>query len=311
MMAVQSAPFPLTTEYFEGIRGGLRANESMARHTSWRVGGPADLYFVPEDVADLALFLQQLPDAIEIVWTGLGSNLLVRDGGIRGVVIATQKGLNQLQLIDQNTVQAEVGVTGAKVARFSTAHGLTGAEFMAGIPGTVGGALAMNAGAWGSETWSIVADVDVIDRRGIIRTRPHGDFEIAYREVHARVADESFLVARFRLSHDAELRGAERIKQLLDERSASQPVQSANAGSVFRNPDGDFAARLIEASGLKDRRVGGARVSEKHANFIINDGDATAADIESLILLIKDTVKRQHNVDLIHEVRVIGEGRHE
>jgi len=311
MMAVQPAPFPLSIQNFEGIRGGLRENESMARHTSWRVGGPADLYFVPEDVADLALFLQQLPDAVEIVWTGLGSNLLVRDGGIRGVVIATQKGLKQLQLIDRHTVQAEVGVTGAKVARFSVSHNLTGAEFMAGIPGTVGGALAMNAGAWGSETWSIVADVDVIDRSGEIRTRSSRDFKIAYREVHARADDESFLVARFRLSSDTEQRGAERIKQLLDERSASQPVQSANAGSVFRNPDGDFAARLIEASGLKDERIGGARVSEKHANFIINDGDATAADIESLILLIRDTVKDQHGVDLIHEVRVIGEGRHE
>jgi len=306
MMAAQSVDRTLSVHGFEGLRGSLRENEAMSRHTSWRVGGPADLYFVPEDVADLIVFLRQLPDVVDVVWTGLGSNLLVRDGGIRGVVVATQKGLNNLTLIDEHLVQAEAGVTGAKLARFSVAQELTGAEFMAGIPGTVGGALAMNAGAWGSETWSIVADVDTIDRKGVIRTRGSADFQIAYREVHA-AADETFLAARFRLDKDARGGGGERIKNLLDERSAAQPVQSANAGSVFRNPKDDYAARLIEISGLKDRRLGGARVSEKHANFIINDGQATARDIEALISLIQETVERQHNVRLIHEVRMIGE----
>lgn len=289
-----------------GIRGSLRRNEPMSKHTSWRVGGLADLYFVPEDVNDLVTFLGQFPSHLNILWTGLGSNLLVRDGGIRGAVIATQKGLNQQTSINELTVQAQAGVTGAKVARFSTAAGLKGAEFMAGIPGTVGGALAMNAGAWGSDTWSIVDSVDTIDRDGVIRARTKGDFQIAYREVRG-VANESFLAARFELKPDVDSGGAQRIKTLLDERAAAQPVQSANAGSVFRNPDGDFAARLIDSCGLKGFQIGDASISEKHANFIINNGQASAADIEELITHIAQTVRERTAVELIPEVRIVGE----
>ncbi len=291
---------------FSGVRGSMRRNESMSRHTSWRVGGIADLYFVPDDVKDLKNFLRQLPHDINITWTGLGSNLLVRDGGIRGVVIATQKGLNNLTRLDDLTLLAETGVTGAKVARFGANAGLTGAEFMAGIPGTVGGALAMNAGAWGSDTWSVVTSVDTIDRNGVVRERTRDEFDIAYRYVRGP-ANEYFLAARFALAIDAASDGLARIKQLLDERSASQPVQSANAGSVFRNPDGDYAARLIEQCGLKGHRVGDASVSEKHANFIINNGSASAADIEALIKHIVSVVNQDKGIELVPEVRVIGE----
>lgn len=306
MMAASCIDFQQIS--FNGIRGSLRRDEAMSRHTSWRVGGVADLYFVPQDVDDLKRFLRQLPVDVGITWTGLGSNLLVRDGGIRGVVIATQKGLNRLEKLDPLMLQAEAGVTGAKVARFGASVGLTGAEFMAGIPGTVGGALAMNAGAWGSDTWSIVAAVDTIDRSANVRERSADEFKVAYRQVDGP-ANEFFLAARFRLAVDDDGGGLARIKKLLDERSESQPVQSANAGSVFRNPDGDYAARLIESCGLKGHRIGDASVSEKHANFIINDGNASAADIETLISHIIDVVSSRTGVELHPEVRVMGEAR--
>lgn len=289
-----------------GVRGELRADEPMSRHTSWRAGGRADWYFLPANRDDLCRFLGQLPPAMPVLFVGLGSNLLVRDGGLRGVVVATHKALSVMRLLDDGRVYAEAGVASAKVARFAARHDLVDGEFLAGIPGCVGGALAMNAGAFGGETWQVVDSVDLVDRAGAWQTLPADAFATGYRHV-SLPADRWFLAARFAFTGGDGAAGKARIAELLRRRADSQPVQTANAGSVFTNPPGDHAARLIEACGLKGHAIGGAVVSEKHANFIINTGDARAADIEALVSLVQRTVREQAAVELAPEVRFAGE----
>ena len=297
MMPVKSSAKP---------RGQLLMNEPMSRHTSWRVGGPADRCYIPADLDDLAIFLKSLPPPETVHWVGLGSNLLVRDGGVRGTVIVTSGALNKLSVLPNGVLRAEAGVASAKVARFSADQGLTGAEFLAGIPGTIGGALAMNAGAFGGETWKIVEAVETIDRQGERRQRVPTDYQIGYRSVRGP-RNEWYVAAHFRLHAGEAARGKSLIKTLLAKRGASQPTQLPNAGSVFKNPPNDHAARLVEASGLKGTCVGKACVSELHANFIVNQGGATADDIEHLISRIQATVENLHGVTLEPEVRVIGE----
>jgi UDP-N-acetylmuramate dehydrogenase len=288
------------------LRGTLRRNEPLARHTTWRVGGPADAFYIPADLDDLALFLASLDAATPIFWLGLGSNLLVRDGGIRGVVIATAGALNRLERQGDDRIRAEAGVACAKLARFSVQQNLSGAEFLAGIPGTVGGALAMNAGAFGGETWPIVEAVETIDRRGTVRVRERTAFEVGYRTV-VGPAGEWFVAGRFKLSAGQTADGQAHIKGLLARRGATQPTQQANAGSVFRNPPGDHAARLIETAGLKGVCEGAACVSTLHANFIVNTGGATGAQIEALIARVQQAVLERHGVALHPEVRIVGE----
>jgi len=288
------------------LRGELRLNDPMARYTSWRVGGPADRFFAPADVAALAEFLATLPEAEPLTWIGLGSNLLVRDGGIRGTVISLTRLPEQLDRTGELTITASAGTACAKIARFAAGSGLTGAEFLAGIPGTLGGALAMNAGAWGGETWAIVDRVETIDRHGRSQRRTAADYTIGYRSV-AGPAEEWFLRAELVLQADRDGRARERIRELLARRADSQPMGQPSCGSVFRNPPGDHAARLIEVCGLKGYCIGRARVSDKHANFIINTGGATAADIEALIEQVRRSVQAQTGIELIPEVRVIGE----
>ncbi|HWP94815.1 MAG TPA: UDP-N-acetylmuramate dehydrogenase [Gammaproteobacteria bacterium] len=289
----------------DGLRGELRHDEPMARHTTWRVGGPAECMYTPADLEDLVAFLRGLPPGEEIHWVGLGSNLLVRDGGIRGTVIMTHGALDTLERLDETTVRAGAGVACAKLAKQCVRWQLHGADFFAGIPGTVGGALAMNAGAWGGETWPHVVEVRTIDREGRVRTRRPDEYRIGYRTV-VPPAEEWFIEGTFRFQ-PATGKGRDTIKELLARRNATQPIGLPSCGSVFRNPPGDHAARLIEAAGLKGRRIGGAYVSEKHANFIINGGDATAADIEDLIVLVADTVAQRFGVHLHPEVRILGE----
>jgi UDP-N-acetylmuramate dehydrogenase len=286
-------------------RGRIRHNESMSRHTSWRVGGPADTYFEPADAQDLADFLAGLDKDSEIHWVGLGSNLLVRDGGLRGVVIATHRGLSRLERLEDGLVRAEAGVACAKLARQCARWKLGPAEFFAGIPGTVGGALAMNAGAFDGETWQQVSAVETVDRTGQIRTRLRDEFEISYRTVKMPAA-EWFIAGLFDFREQADA-SVESIRKLLARRKETQPIGLPSCGSVFRNPRDDYAARLIEACGLKGLRLGGAEVSGKHANFIINTGSATAADVESLIKQIQHQVHREQGVDLVAEVRIVGE----
>ncbi len=288
------------------LRGKLRLQEPLAQHTSWRVGGPAEHFYEPADVDDLAEYLKTLPPDEPVLWLGLGSNLLVRDGGVRGSVISLSGRLNGLSRLDEFTVRAEAGVASAKLARYCVQHGLGGAEFLAGIPGTVGGALAMNAGAFGGETWTIVSAVETLDRAGRLHTRSPQEYVIGYRSVQGP-QNEWFVAGHFRLQANVDGDGKERIKSLLARRGATQPTQLPNAGSVFRNPPGDHAARLIEACGLKGECDGQACVSTLHANFIVNQGDATAAQIERLIATIQARVCAQHGVDLVPEVRVIGE----
>ena len=288
------------------LRGRLLRDEPMAHHTSWRVGGPADRIYVPADSDDLAVFLRSLPADEPVYWVGLGSNLLVRDGGVRGTVVITSGALGGLAVIADGSVRAEAGVACAKLARFCFNQGLSGGEFMAGIPGTVGGALAMNAGAHGGETWSFVSAVETIDRSGKVQRRAATEFSVSYRRVQGP-APAWFVAGHFRFPKDAKQEGRGLIRRLLARRGATQPTQLPNAGSVFKNPAGDHAARLIEASGLKGLRIGGAAVSELHANFIVNTGGARAADIEQLIARLQTEVETKQGVRLETEVRVIGD----
>jgi UDP-N-acetylmuramate dehydrogenase len=287
--------------------GELRRNEPMARHTSWRAGGSADRAYAPVDLEDMRLFIASLPRHEPVVVVGLGSNLLVRDGGLRGTVIFTHGALKEIRC-ERHAIYAESGVPSPKLARFAALHELVGAEFMAGIPGTIGGALAMNAGCYGGETWGIVESVTTLDRTGQLHQRTPANYEIGYRHVKLRDGNEEwFAAARFRLPRGDGAKSRATIKQLLERRIAAQPLNLPNAGSVFRNPPNDHAARLIEACGLKGRVEGGAMISDKHANFIVNTGGARAADIEALIELAHRSVKRKFNIDLEREVRIVGE----
>ncbi len=288
------------------LRGQLKLNEPMQQHTSWRVGGTADRFYQPADIDDLANFLRQLEPNEPLHWLGLGSNLLVRDGGLRGTAIALFGVLDAMQPLPDDMVEVEAGVSCAKLARFCAKHGLVGAEFFAGIPGTVGGALAMNAGAYGGETWSKVISVETIDRYGQRHRRTPADFVIGYRSVISD-REEWFVSSCFALTAGDSDASSRKIRKLLRQRAESQPLSLPSCGSVFRNPVGDHAARLIEASGLKGYRVGGACVSAQHANFIVNDAKARASDIEQLIVDISDRVFADHGVRLQPEVRVVGE----
>lgn len=291
-------------------------NEPMSGHTSWRTGGVARQYVQTESLTALASFIATLPADEKLLWLGLGSNTLVRDGGFNGTVIATQGLTSQLNIIDEQASDTEgldeamvyvgAGVSSAKLARFCSKNSLAGAEFFAGIPGLVGGALAMNAGAFGGETWPLVVEVETLNRKGEITKRSADEFEYGYRHVKGP-AEEWFVSATLKLKKQQLKNKTIDIKQLLAKRALTQPTGVASCGSVFRNPDGHYAARLIEDCGLKGKRIGGAVISTKHANFIINENKASAADIESLITLIQKTVKQQRGVLLQTEVRIVGE----
>jgi UDP-N-acetylmuramate dehydrogenase len=296
----------------QGLRGDLRAHEPMARHVSWRAGGAAARFYAPADLDDLQLFLAQLPPREPLLFVGLGSNLLVRDGGFPGTVVLMHASGRHPERIAGH-LYADAGVAAPKVARFAARHDLAGGEFLAGIPGTVGGALAMNAGCYGGETWEIVGRAVTIDRQGRLRTRARKEFDVGYRHCALRAGgrigeDEWFAGAWFDLAPGDGAASRARIREFLERRIATQPLSSPNAGSVFRNPPGDHAARLIEACGLKGLAHGGAQVSDKHANFIVNPGRrASAADIEGLIQDVRQRVAERTGVDLVPEVRIVGE----
>ena len=310
------------------LRGKLSHDVPMRKYTSWRTGGAAERMYQPADLEDLLVFLRGLPADEPIYAVGLGSNLLVRDGGLRGTVLLLHGTLSGLHLEMDGSIYAEAGVPGAKLARFAALHNLQGAEFFAGIPGTLGGMLAMNAGCYGSETWEKVLRAQTVNRHGEVHVRTPADYEIGYRHVirpegkglrtekreglsqssvPSPQSPEFFVAAWLQFSKGDGESSRQGIKALLNKRIASQPSNLPNAGSVFRNPPGDHAARLIEQCGLKGRRIGGAQVSEKHANFIVNTGAATAADIENLINEVQATVEQQTGVHLQCEVRIIGE----
>ena len=289
-------------------RGQLRLHESMRRYTSWRAGGVADRVYVPADLQDLCVFLKQVPPDEAVWFVGLGSNLLVRDGGLHGTVILTHGALKRIELNSARApleIYVEAGVASPKVARFAALHDLEGGEFLAGIPGTVGGALAMNAGCYGRETWECVSRVLMLARDGALYVRTPQEFHVGYRSVVSS-QEEYFAATWMQFARGERSRSLARIRELLTQRIATQPLGEPNAGSVFRNPPGDFAARLIETCGLKGMRVGAAEVSHKHANFIVNTGNARASDIELLITYIQSEVAARHGVALECEVRIIG-----
>ena len=315
------------------LRGELRREVRMSKHTSWRVGGVADCVYQPADLADLQVFLRSLPSDETVYAVGLGSNLLVRDGGLRGTVILLHGALTELRLVGNGTLSpqgggrgckdaeastttlyVEAGIAGAKLARFAALHNLAGAAFFAGIPGSMGGMLAMNAGCYGSDTWQHVEHVQVLTRSGELIARSASEYEIGYRSVcrredltEALPVGNIFVSATLKFSPGEGDIERQIIKAWLSTRIATQPLNLPNAGSVFRNPVGDYAARLIESCGLKGKQIGGAQVSEKHANFIVNVGNATAADIENLIIEVRAIVAAQTGVELHPEVRIIGD----
>jgi len=302
---IMSEPF-----HFIGLRGVLKRDEPLARHVSWRCGGRADLAYFPADRDDLAAFVRRLPESEPLTVIGLGSNLLVREGGVRGAVILMHSPGGVLAVAD-GLVYAEAGVAAPKLARFAASHGCAEAEFLAGIPGTVGGALAMNAGCYGGETWNYVARIEVLTREGEFAVRTPAEYSIGYRSVR-RAGDPGldgiFTAAWFRFPLGDSTAARARIRELLAKRIATQPLNLPNTGSVFRNPPGDHAARLIERCNLKGYAIGEARVSEKHANFIVNpEGKAKSSDIEAVIEHVRHVVAAKTGVTLETEVQIIGE----
>ena len=276
----------------------IKFNEPMSKHCSLRSGGMTSEFFLPEDINELSLFLKSNVKPILLV--GLGSNLLVRDRGFNGVTIHT-KNLNELNITNKY-IESGAGTSLAKLSRFAQAKLKYGAEFLSAIPGSVGGALAMNAGAFGSEVWQYVVSVQTISLSGELQERFPNDYEINYRSVKHRFSDEFFISARFDFNLN---KPNDNVRELLDKRNSSQPIGLPSCGSVFKNPKDNYAAKLIESSGLKGFCIGGACVSEKHANYIINQNNATALDIENLIIHIQNTVKTLHNVELETEIIII------
>lgn len=290
------------------LRGELLEQEAMSRYTSWKTGGDADYFYRAADIDDLAVFMSRLPSDMPITWIGFGSNLLVRDGGLAGAVISVVGVLDDFEMINETEITIGAGVSCVKAARFAAKQGLAGIEFLAGIPGSIGGALAMNAGAYGGEIWQYIKQVETINRKGERRLYAKDQFEIAYRSV-SLPEGEWFVACQMELEMSDKDTVEQRIRTMLTERAEAQPLGQHSCGSVFRNPPGDHAARLIDDCGLKGKHIGGASVSEKHANFIINTGNATSADIEQLIELVQATVLEKQAVKLNPEVRIIGESR--
>lgn len=286
-------------------KGILIEAADLSRCNTWRVGGVAEKLYRPKSINDLSQFLKQLPENEPLYWIGFGSNLLVRDGGLKGTVILTQGTLEEIEQ-EGTRIRVEAGCPAPKLSKYCAEQGLTGLEFLCGVPGSIGGALAMNAGAYGGETWNLVEQVDVIDRLGRQHCLSKSDFQVGYRSVKLP-GEYWFLAGYFNLSNDNSEACKEKVKSYLKHRASTQPVGKPSGGSVFQNPKDDYAARLIESCGLKGFHIGGAFVSEKHANFIINQGNATAKDIEDIILAVKQKVQQDKGVELTPEVRIIGE----
>jgi len=289
-------------------RGKLRLNEPLAKYTSWRVGGIAKRLYCPADLTDLSFFLSDLPDSEKLLYLGLGSNLLIRDGGFNGTVLLMLGGLTVLEQRNDTLIRAEAGVSCATMARFCARHNLSGAEFLAGVPGTIGGALRMNAGCFGGETWNIVVTTETIDRQGRVKKRFAEDYQVGYRQVKMpHEKPEWFVAAEFKLKKGDKEQSLATIRDCLARRAKTQPTGEHSCGSVFRNPPNDYAARLIEQCGLKGFELGGAKVSEKHANFIINFQQASAQNIEQLIDQVARQVFETQGVCLQREVHIVGQ----
>ena len=279
-------------------------NESLSRHTSWKVGGPADVFFIPDNRQDLSQFLSQ-NKSNSVTWLGNGTNVLVRDGGIRGVVISTKKSINKITMASDNSCRAEVGASCMDLALFAEKNEMGPAAFFSGIPGSIGGALTMNAGSFGHETWEFVESVEVIDEVGIIHHLDPEEFKFSYRSVEFPFP--LWFVSCLMKFPESETTTKSELRAMRDQRIKTQPLSEDTCGSVFKNPKRDHAGDLIERAGLKGYKIGGCSISTKHANFIVNEGGATSADIEKLIRHVQNVVKTKFDVNLETEVRIIGE----
>ena len=280
-------------------------DESMVKHTSWGIGGCADLFYSPKCREDLVSFLSSIDPNLPIAWIGKGTNILVRDGGIRGVVISTKSFLKEIEKTSEYLYKVEAGVACVELALFCQKNGIGPAAFLSGIPGSIGGALTMNAGSFGMETWDLVKEVEVINEKGGISFLEKESFDIAYRSVTFPFR-LWFLSCSMFLSSDEETT-KDNLIELRNQRIKTQPLSEDTCGSVFKNPPGNFAGALIEGSGLKGFKIGSASISEQHANFIVNEGGATARDIENLINHTRQVVKKNYDIDLQPEVRIMGE----
>ncbi len=288
--------------------GRFSEQEPMARHTTLGTGGPARWFFRPSGRQELAQALAQIPEDVRILPLGRGSNMLIADSGFDGLIIDLSE-LNGLE-IDGCRVHAEAGVRMSAIARACAEHGLSGLEFMATVPGDLGGGVAMNAGAFSQQVSDCITHVELIDRQGKIHELEAASLNMRYRHTELP-AGHLIVAARFALLPEAPDVIRERMRSMRSRRSSTQPLGQPNCGSVFKNPEGDHAARLIEAAGLKGTRIGGARISERHANFIVNEGDATSADVLALIERARLVVKRKFDITLEPEVRIIADSEQE
>ena len=286
------------------LRGRLLANQPLAELTWFRVGGPAQVLFMPEDEADLALFLARRPPEIPITVIGLGSNLIVRDGGVPGVTIRLGRGFGEVT-VEGFDIRAGAAVPDVKVARAAQEAGIAGLSFMRGIPGGVGGALRMNGGAYGGETKDALVEARAVDRTGRIHVLSNADMGYTYRHCGAP-ADYIFTQALYRGTRGDPATIAAEMDKITESREATQPIKSRTGGSTFKNPAGQKAWQLIDAAGCRELQIGQAQVSEMHCNFLINLGGATAADIEALGEIVRKRVKDSSGVTLEWEIKRIG-----
>jgi UDP-N-acetylmuramate dehydrogenase len=287
------------------LRGRLLPNQPLAELTWFRVGGPAQVLFMPEDEDDLCYFLRELPREIPVTTVGLGSNLIVRDGGVAGVVVRLGRGFGEVT-VDGTSIRAGAAVPDVKVARAAQEAGIAGLSFLRGIPGSIGGALRMNGGAYGGETKDVLVEARGVDRGGSVRTYSNADMHFSYR--HCGVADDViFTQALFAGQPGDAAAIAAEMNKITESREATQPVKSRTGGSTFKNPPGHKAWQLVDAAGCRGLRIGDAQVSEMHCNFLINLGNATAAEIETLGETVRERVKKASGVELAWEIKRIGE----
>ena len=288
-------------------RGRIERDAALAPFTWFRVGGPADVLFIPEDEDDLANFLKALDPAVPILPIGVGSNLLVRDGGVEGVVIRLGRGFSKVEPRGNNRIFSGAGVPDAILAREAAKAGIAGLEFYRGVPGSVGGACVMNAGCYGSETTEVLVEAYAVTRAGQKITLSHEDMDFSYRKSAAAAKGGLvFTGALFQGTPDDPAAITARMDAITARREASQPIREKTGGSTFKNPPGDSSWRLVDAAGWRAKPFGGAMFSDKHANFLINTGEATAADLEGLGDRVRADVKQKFGIDLEWEIKRVG-----
>lgn len=302
-------------EFKAALKGEVFWQEPMKHHTTFRIGGPADIFILPKSIEDLELALgiireknRDLKDKIPYMVIGAGSNLLVSDKGIRGIVIKIGPGFDEVVVdLETKTLHAGAGATLTRISKKALEYSLTGLEFAEGIPGSVGGALVMNAGAYGGEISQVLKTVTVLNDLGELITYSNEDMHFRYR--HSRFMEERLIAvkATFMLKEGCKTQIAQKMNELREQRRSKQPIEMPCAGSIFKRPPDHYVGPMVEQAGLKGYRIGGAEVSKKHAGFIINVGDATCKDVVNLINFVKKTIKEKYNVDLEPEVRVVGE----